>query len=232
MTGSVISAETPIVLVVDDDRSVRDSLRRLIASVGMTVEVFPTRSSVPQYSPAGCPWLPRPRRTPPGAQRPRPSARACQDRRNAANHLSNGSRRHPDVGSGHESRCDRVSDKAVSRTGPSRRHSIRDRSRSHRSSGAARAGRASSPVRHPDAARTGRDGRGGRRPTQQAHVRRVRDYRSATVKEQRGQVMQKMRAGSLAALVRPAARVGTTPARSGPTPPRSGRRFPPRKLDW
>ncbi len=42
MTGSVISAETPIVFVVDDDRSVRDSLRRLIASVGMTVEVFPT----------------------------------------------------------------------------------------------------------------------------------------------------------------------------------------------
>jgi len=54
----------------------------------------------------------------------------------------------------------------------------------------------------------------------------------ATVKEQRGQVMQKMRAGSLAALVRPAARLGITPAGSGPTPPRSGRRFPPRKLDW
>jgi len=42
MTGSVMSAETPIVFVVDDDRSVRDSLRKLIASVGMTVEVFPT----------------------------------------------------------------------------------------------------------------------------------------------------------------------------------------------
>ena len=33
---------TPIVFVVDDDRSVRDSLRRLITSVGMTAEVFPT----------------------------------------------------------------------------------------------------------------------------------------------------------------------------------------------
>jgi FixJ family two-component response regulator len=42
VTGSVMSAETPIVFVVDDDRSVRDSLHRLIASVGMTVEVFPT----------------------------------------------------------------------------------------------------------------------------------------------------------------------------------------------
>jgi FixJ family two-component response regulator len=37
-----MSAEIPIVFVVDDDRSVRDSLRRLIASVGMTAEVFPT----------------------------------------------------------------------------------------------------------------------------------------------------------------------------------------------
>jgi len=37
-----MSAETPIVFVVDDDRSVRDSLRRLITSLGMAVEVFPT----------------------------------------------------------------------------------------------------------------------------------------------------------------------------------------------
>jgi FixJ family two-component response regulator len=37
-----MSAEIPIVFVVDDDRSVRDALRRLITSVGMTVEVFPT----------------------------------------------------------------------------------------------------------------------------------------------------------------------------------------------
>src|SRR5947209_102279 len=32
----------PVVFVVDDDRSVRDSLQRLITSLGMTVEVFPT----------------------------------------------------------------------------------------------------------------------------------------------------------------------------------------------
>ena len=54
----------------------------------------------------------------------------------------------------------------------------------------------------------------------------------ATVKEQREQVMQKMRAGSLAELVRTAARLRITPAGRGPTPPRSGRRFPPSKLDW
>jgi len=35
-----MSADGPIVFVVDDDRSVRESLRRLCTSVGMTVEVF------------------------------------------------------------------------------------------------------------------------------------------------------------------------------------------------
>jgi len=52
-----MSAKTPIVLVVDDDRSVRDSLRRLIASVGMTVEVFPTAQaflSTPRRDAPGC----------------------------------------------------------------------------------------------------------------------------------------------------------------------------------
>ena len=37
-----MSTEIPTVFVVDDDRSVRESLRRLFTSVGMTVEVFPT----------------------------------------------------------------------------------------------------------------------------------------------------------------------------------------------
>src|SRR3981081_4282271 len=57
MTGSVMSAETPIVFVVDDDRSVRDSLRKLIVSVGMTVEVFPTAQaflSAPRGDAPGC----------------------------------------------------------------------------------------------------------------------------------------------------------------------------------
>jgi FixJ family two-component response regulator len=37
-----MSAPGSVVFVVDDDPSVRDALRRLITSVGLTVEVFPT----------------------------------------------------------------------------------------------------------------------------------------------------------------------------------------------
>ena len=37
-----MSSESPVVFVVDDDSSVREALRRLITSVGLTVEVFPT----------------------------------------------------------------------------------------------------------------------------------------------------------------------------------------------
>jgi FixJ family two-component response regulator len=35
-----MSSTDPVIFVVDDDKSVRDSLRRLLTSVGMTVEVF------------------------------------------------------------------------------------------------------------------------------------------------------------------------------------------------
>jgi FixJ family two-component response regulator len=55
-----MSAETPIVFVVDDERSVRDSLHRLIAFVGMTVEVFPTAQaflSTSRRDAPGCPVL-------------------------------------------------------------------------------------------------------------------------------------------------------------------------------
>jgi FixJ family two-component response regulator len=37
-----VTPGAPVVFVVDDDSSVRDSLRRLISSVGFNVEVFPT----------------------------------------------------------------------------------------------------------------------------------------------------------------------------------------------
>ncbi|PYN17245.1 MAG: DNA-binding response regulator [Candidatus Rokuibacteriota bacterium] len=37
-----MTSDAPVVFVVDDDSSVRDSLRRLITSVGFLVEVFPS----------------------------------------------------------------------------------------------------------------------------------------------------------------------------------------------
>ena len=37
-----MTPDAPVVFVVDDDSSVRDSLRRLITSVGFIVEVFPS----------------------------------------------------------------------------------------------------------------------------------------------------------------------------------------------
>ena len=52
-----MSAEGPIVFVVDDDQSVRDSLRRLITSVGLRVEVFPSARaflSAPRPDVPGC----------------------------------------------------------------------------------------------------------------------------------------------------------------------------------
>jgi FixJ family two-component response regulator len=38
----VTGANEPVVFVVDDDRSIRDALRSLIASVGLRVQTFPT----------------------------------------------------------------------------------------------------------------------------------------------------------------------------------------------
>ena len=37
-----MSSESPVVFVVDDDRAFRDALRRLLTSVGLTVEAFPS----------------------------------------------------------------------------------------------------------------------------------------------------------------------------------------------
>src|SRR5258705_7398042 len=47
----------PVIFVVDDDKSVRDSLRRLLTSVGLSVEVFPTAQaflSRPRTDAPGC----------------------------------------------------------------------------------------------------------------------------------------------------------------------------------
>ncbi len=42
MNASALGARSSVVFVVDDDRSVRESLRRLLSSVGLAVRVFPS----------------------------------------------------------------------------------------------------------------------------------------------------------------------------------------------
>src|SRR5207245_350038 len=37
-----MSSEAPVVFIVDDDEGFRDALRRLMSSVGLAVQVFPT----------------------------------------------------------------------------------------------------------------------------------------------------------------------------------------------
>src|SRR6266850_3004384 len=52
-----MSTTGPVIFVVDDDKSVRDSLRRLLTSVGLSVEVFPTAQaflSRPRTDAPGC----------------------------------------------------------------------------------------------------------------------------------------------------------------------------------
>src|SRR5258705_309096 len=52
-----MGAPDPVIFVVDDDKSVRESLRRLLTSVGMSVEVFPTAQAFlgrPRLDTPGC----------------------------------------------------------------------------------------------------------------------------------------------------------------------------------
>jgi len=52
-----MSTTEPVIFVIDDDKSVRDSLRRLFTSVGLTVQVFPSAQaflSSPRPNSPGC----------------------------------------------------------------------------------------------------------------------------------------------------------------------------------
>src|SRR5437867_6976541 len=214
-----MSAEIPIVFVVDDDRSVRDALRRLITSVGMVVEVFPTAQaflSAPRADAPGCLVL--------DVRLPGLSGLDLQ------REIANSNTTLPIIFlTGHGDIPMSVQAMKAGAveflTKPFRGQDLLDAIRH--------------AIDRDRAARTERRERAELRRRYDLLTPREREVMAATVagllnkqiagrlgtseatvKEQRGHVMQKMHSGSLADLVRSASRLGITPAGSGPTRPR------------
>src|SRR2546428_12467025 len=170
--------------------------------------------------------MPPARRPPPGTERPRPAAGACRHRRDAADHLP------------HRARDIPMSVRAMKAgaveflTKPFREQDLLDAIRH--------------AIERDRALRTERQELTELRGRYASLTRRERDVLArivagllnkqiagelgtteATVKEQRAHVMAKMQAGSVADLVRFAARLGITPAGSGSNPPETGEGSPP-----
>jgi FixJ family two-component response regulator len=214
-----MSPEAPIVFVVDDDRSVRDALRRLITSVGMTVEVFPTAQAF--------------------LSAPRPNAPACLvlDVRlpglsglDLQEELANTNATLPIIfltGHGDIPMSVRAMKAGAIEflTKPFRGQDLLDAIRH--------------AIDRDRAARTERQELAGLRRRYDTLSPREREVMArvvngllnkqiaaefgtteATVKEQRGQVMQKMQAGSLAELIRNAGRLRIAPHAGVGTPPK------------
>ena len=53
-----MNEENPFVFVVDDDASIRDSLRDLIGSAGLNVQTFASAQEFLTSRASGCPQLP------------------------------------------------------------------------------------------------------------------------------------------------------------------------------
>jgi FixJ family two-component response regulator len=209
----------PIVFVVDDDQGVRDALRRLLMSVGLAVEVFPSAQA----------FLGSPRRHAPGClvldvRLPGLSGLDLQQE------LAKSEATLPIIFlTGHGDIPMSVQAMKAGAveflTKPFRQQDLLDAIRH--------------AIERDRVARIERVELAELRRRYDSLTPRERDVMAATaagllnkqiaaqlgtseatVKEQRGHVMRKMQAGSLADLVRSASRLGITPTGSSPTPPR------------
>jgi FixJ family two-component response regulator len=214
-----MSSEGPVVFVVDDDASLREALRRLITSVGLRVEVFPTAQAFLTAR--------------------RPEAQGCLvlDVRLPGLSGLELQRELTDTGAplpiifltGHGDIP--MSVRAMKAgaieflTKPFREQDLLDAIRQaidrDRSARAERRELAELRRRYDSLTPRERDVMSGTAAgLLNKQIAARLGTSEATVKEQRGQVMLKMEAGSLAELVRTAGRLGIPPPGSDPTPPK------------
>jgi FixJ family two-component response regulator len=214
-----MSDDAPVVFVVDDDRAVRDSLRRLLTSVGLTVEVFPTAQaflSTPRSNAPGCLVL--------DLRLPGLSGLDLQ------RELAGTEAPLPIVfltGHGDIPTSVRAMKAGAVEflTKPFRERDLLDAIRSaierDRSARAERQELAELRGRYATLTRRERDVMAGVvAGLLNKQIAGELGTSEVTVKEQRGQMMQKMRVGSVAELVRIASRLGIAASASTPTPPR------------
>jgi FixJ family two-component response regulator len=214
-----MTSDASIVFVVDDDRSVRDGLRRLITSVGLTVEVFSSaqaflnarRPDVP-----GCLVL--------DVRLPGLSGLDLQ------RELAGSDATLPIIfltGHGDIPMSVRAMKAGAVEflTKPFRQQDLLDAIRNalerDRTERAERSGLVDLRARYASLTPRERDVlRGILGGLLNKQIAAELGTSEVTVKEQRGHLMQKMQAGSVAELVQFAGRLGVTSARSGSTPPK------------